>query len=439
MPQPIAIMAHGLGKRYRLYEKPSHRLLSLILPTGVQPTPRDFWALKDVTFEVERGSALGVLGRNGSGKSTLLQILAGTLTPTEGTMQVNGRVAALLELGSGFNPEFSGRENVYLNGAILGFTRAEMDERFDAIASFADIGEFIEHPVKTYSSGMMLRLAFAVQVQVEPDILIVDEALAVGDSLFQKRCFGRMNKLLANGTTLLFVSHDAEAVRTLTRQAILLRDGVVRSAGPSSDVILEYRRQMHDDERQWLSHLAGMAQAEASSKTSKVVADERSYGDLDAQVLSVRIEDGAGNGCNAFHPGDPVLIRVRVRCNRDLVHLNVGLRLRNKEGVKIYSWGTLNQDMSIGAGLAPGEVFWERRFAAGEEFEVCFSFDCRLGTNFYEVQAAVSEEGDLYYGAQRMLHWIDEAAFFHVTQRVREYFFGGVADLRMTARLPAEA
>ncbi|MBX3717816.1 MAG: ABC transporter ATP-binding protein [Burkholderiales bacterium] len=436
MSHPLAIKATGLGKRYRLFEKPSHRLLRLLLPAGTGPAPRDFWALRDVSFEVERGSALGVLGRNGSGKSTLLQMLAGTLTPTEGTMEVNGRVAALLELGSGFNPEFSGRENVYLNGAILGFTRAEMDERFDAIAAFADIGDFIDQPVKTYSSGMMLRLAFAVQVQVQPDILIVDEALAVGDSLFQKRCFERMNKLLADGTTLLFVSHDAEAVRTLTSQAILLRDGHVRAAGPSADVILEYRRQMHDDERQWLSHLAGRAQAEAAAAAPAARAGERAYGDLDAEVLGVRITDASGAECNAFHPGDRVNVAVRVRCHRDLTRLNVGLRLRNKEGVKIYSWGTLNQDMAVAAGLSAGDDFWSRRFAAGEEFEVGFGFDCALGTNFYEVQASVSEEGDRFYGAQRMLHWVDEAAFFHVTQRFREYFFGGVADLRMEARLP---
>ncbi|HQW39116.1 MAG TPA: ABC transporter ATP-binding protein, partial [Usitatibacteraceae bacterium] len=378
MAHPLAIKAAGLGKRYRLFEKPSHRLLRLLLPAGTGPAPRDFWALRDVSFEVERGSALGVLGRNGSGKSTLLQMLAGTLTPSEGTVEVNGRVAALLELGSGFNPEFSGRENVYLNGAILGFTRAEMDERFDAIAAFADIGDFIDQPVKTYSSGMMLRLAFAVQVQVQPDILIVDEALAVGDSLFQKRCFERMNRLLADGTTLLFVSHDAEAVRTLTSQAILLRDGHVRAAGPSADVILEYRRQMHDDERQWLSHLAGRAQAEAAASAPAAQAGERAYGDLDAQVLGVRITDASGAECNAFHPGDRVNIAVRVRCHRDLTRLNVGLRLRNKEGVKIYSWGTLNQDMAVAAGLASGEDFWSRRFAAGEEFEVGFGFDCAL-------------------------------------------------------------
>jgi lipopolysaccharide transport system ATP-binding protein len=438
MSHPIAIRAERLGKRYRLFERPADRLLSLFMPSSSRPRHRDFWALRDVSFEIERGSALGVLGRNGSGKSTLLQILAGTLTPTEGKVEVNGRVAALLELGSGFNPEFTGRENVYLNGAIIGFTRAQIDERFDAIAGFADIGDFIDQPVKTYSSGMMLRLAFAVQVQVEPEILIVDEALAVGDSLFQKRCFARMNQLLDNGMTLLFVSHDVEAVRTLTRSAILLRDGHVRASGVSSDVVLEYRRQLHEDEREWLSHLARRAEAEARPRTQAAQAsDDKSFGDRDAQVLAVQVLDSTGQESNAFHPGDRIAIAVRVRCNRDLGHLNVGLRLRNKEGVKVYSWGTLNQDMSISAGLAQGPVFWERPFKAGEEFEVRFDFDCHLGANFYEVQASVSEEGDRFYGAQRMLHWQDEAAFFHVTQRYREYFFGGVADLRMSANFPA--
>ncbi len=216
---------------------------------------REFWALKDVSFDVKNGETVGIIGRNGSGKSTLLQIITGTLAPTEGTVITHGRIAALLELGSGFNPDFTGRENVYLNGALLGFSTAQIDEKFDAIASFADIGEHLDQPVKTYSSGMLVRLAFAVQVQVEPEILIVDEALAVGDALFQKRCFQRIEKLVSDGTTVLFVSHDQESVRTLTNRALLLNKGRSVEWGLSSEVVLKYRKLLHDEEAAYFAGL----------------------------------------------------------------------------------------------------------------------------------------------------------------------------------------
>lgn len=430
MSPPVAIEVSGLGKTYYLCEKPIHRLFHALFPGRASAHMREFQALRDISFEIERGSAMGILGRNGSGKSTLLQLITGTLAPTTGTIRVYGRVAALLELGSGFDPEFTGRENVYLNGAILGMSREDIDRKFDAIAAFADIGEFLDQPIKTYSSGMMLRLAFAVQVQVEPDILIIDEALAVGDSLFQKRCFERLAKLRDNGVTLLFVSHDTESVRTLTDHAILLRDGQIKASGPSPDVILEYRRQMHEDEKVYLAKAAIPPPGPAAAPTA---TDPKSFGDLEAEVLSVRILDADGNEASSFVPGDRVAIVMNVVCHRELEHLNVGLRIRNKEGVKMYSWGSLNQDMAIWAGLRDGPVFWDRRIAAGERLEVRFEFDCSLGVNLYEVQACVSFEEDRFYRGQRILHWKDEAAFFHVTQKYQEYYFGGVADLRMVA------
>jgi lipopolysaccharide transport system ATP-binding protein len=200
----VPIRVEGLGKRYEVYQSPRQHLKQLVIPplqrmVGLAPWTyyQEFWALRDISFEVARGEAFGVVGRNGSGKSTLLQLITGTLAPTTGTIETHGRIAALLELGSGFNPDFTGRENVFLNARLLGLTQAETEERFDRIASFADIGAHLDQPVKTYSSGMLVRLAFAVQVQIEPDILIVDEALAVGDALFQKRCFARIEKLRA--------------------------------------------------------------------------------------------------------------------------------------------------------------------------------------------------------------------------------------------------
>lgn len=273
MSSDIAIKVDGLSKCYQIYDQPRDRLKQIVLPRlqKIAGMPqrnyyREFWALRDIDFEVRKGEAFGIVGRNGGGKSTLLQIITGTLDPTRGTVETFGRVAALLELGSGFNPEFTGRENVYLNALMLGMSRDEVNARFDSIAAFADIGGFLDQQVKTYSSGMLVRLAFAVQVQLEPDILIVDEALAVGDALFQKRCFRRIEKLRADGVTLLFVSHDQEAVRTLTERAILLKRGTCVSSGASSQVLLDYRRLMHEEESAYFIQ----AMKDIQLKTSRV-------------------------------------------------------------------------------------------------------------------------------------------------------------------------
>ncbi len=257
MPAENAITARHLSKAYRIWTDPSQRLLSpLLAETGrwlsgglgraLQQRAtggyRDFFALQDVSFEVKRGEAVGIIGRNGAGKSTLLQIIAGTLQPSAGTIEVNGRVAALLELGAGFNPDFTGRENVMLSGAVLGLSRAEMEARFDEVAAFADIGEFIEQPVKTYSSGMMMRLAFAVNTCVDPEVLIVDEALSVGDAPFQAKCFRRLRQLIDQGVSLLFVSHDIGTVRSICSRALWLKNGRAEMWGEAKDVAKEYEK-----------------------------------------------------------------------------------------------------------------------------------------------------------------------------------------------------
>lgn len=254
--EPV-IIARGLTKAYRIWTDPAQRLLGPLFAESAAWLPgslgesmrrrahasyRDFHALHDVSFEVHRGEAVGIVGRNGAGKSTLLQMIAGTLQPTSGTIQVHGRVAALLELGAGFNPEFTGRENVFLSGAVLGLSRAEMEQRFDAVASFADIGEFIEQPVKTYSSGMMMRLAFAVNTCVDPEILIVDEALSVGDAPFQAKCFRRLRQLIDEGVSLLFVSHDLGTVRSVCRRALWLKGGRTEMWGDAKSVAREYEK-----------------------------------------------------------------------------------------------------------------------------------------------------------------------------------------------------
>lgn len=234
------VSVQNVGKMYHLYDRPQDRLKQALLWRLGRSYGRQFWALRDISFEVRRGEALGIIGRNGSGKSTLLQIIAGIIPPTTGEARVQGRVASLLELGSGFNPEYTGRENVYLNGAILGFSRAEMDARFDEIADFAEIGDFIDQPVKIYSSGMFVRLGFAVQACLEPDVLLVDEALSVGDIFFQQKCHARMEQLLAHNTAILMVSHNMESITKYSTKTMLLDQGRCLYLGQPDDVVYRY-------------------------------------------------------------------------------------------------------------------------------------------------------------------------------------------------------
>lgn len=463
MSSEIAIKVENLSKCYQIYDQPRDRLKQFVLPRMQQLIGRsqrqyyqEFWALKDISFDVKKGESVGIIGRNGSGKSTLLQIITGTLSPTSGSATTNGRIAALLELGSGFNPEFTGRENVYLNGALLGFSTEQINEKFDAIAAFADIGEHLYQPVKTYSSGMLVRLAFAVQVQVEPEILIVDEALAVGDALFQKRCFQRIEKLVSDGTTLLFVSHDQESVRTLTNRALLLNKGRPIEWGLSSEVVLSYRKLLHDEEAAYFANLtknlverAAQAPLPSDSPVPEPDApvsvpanaepgmgtrsDRLSFGDGEVKIIKVETLDSDDQPCSLFYPGEKLRIRVTCESFASIDKLNVSIRLRNKEGVKIYSWGTLNQDMTNRARNMDTPNFWAQRLDAGDRFQVLLDCDCALGENLYEVQAAVSYEETLNYLSQRILHWVDEAAFFQVSIKRDEYFFGGVVDLKMSA------
>lgn len=232
MTSSTVISVQDISKRYFSYQSRRTRLRHALWPKNMAGVSEN-WALQNVSFAVERGEAVGIIGRNGSGKSTLLEIITGTLQPTSGSVAVKGRVAALLELGSGFNPEYTGRENVFLNGMLLGLSRSEIETKFDEIASFADIGEVLEHPVKTYSTGMLVRLAFSVQVALDPDVLIVDEALSVGDYFFQQKCFGRLRRMRESGLTLLFVSHDMSAVSKLCSQAVYLRMGKTFFVGDS--------------------------------------------------------------------------------------------------------------------------------------------------------------------------------------------------------------
>jgi lipopolysaccharide transport system ATP-binding protein len=285
------IAVEGIGKCYRVYARPQDRLREAF-SWRRRRHHQEFWALRDVSFAVARGEAVGVVGRNGAGKSTLLQILAGTLAPTTGRVTLGGRVSALLELGSGFSPDYTGRDNVFLYGSILGFPRARIAERFDDIAAFADIGEHLDQPIKTYSSGMIVRLAFAVITLLEPEILIADEWLAVGDVLFQSRCLKRMKRLLADGTTLIFVSHDATSIQLMTQRCVWLDHGRVRGLGPSVDVAQDY---LH---------------AQLGAETPEPEAgDEVRYSTTgELLITALRFLDADGAERSTFHTGEPLRI-----------------------------------------------------------------------------------------------------------------------------------
>lgn len=329
----IAIKVQNLSKCYQIYERPNDRLKQFALPRlqrflSRKPKQyfRAFWALKGVSFEIKKGETVGIIGRNGSGKSTLLQLICGTLTPTSGKIQTNGRLAALLELGSGFNPEFTGRENVYLNASILGLSKAEIDERFDAIAAFADIGDFMEQPVKTYSSGMYVRLAFAVNIQSNPEIMIVDEALAVGDMVFQAKCMTALHRIQERGTTVLFVSHDISALKSLCSRGIYLEHGIVQEIGSAGDVAEHYVRKMREEMNKdtvsvGLSgsegikaikssqHSDGGVEFKTSASFEKQVAHFR-YGDGGAKITFAELLDEEFNPITEVRFNQSVYVRI---------------------------------------------------------------------------------------------------------------------------------
>lgn len=317
-----AIELRGLGKCYHLYDRPQDRLRQLVVEGLVDMTNRlrrrlgwpehaaprfyrPFWALKGVDLAIGRGETVGIIGRNGSGKSTLLQLVAGTLKPSEGEAVVRGRVAALLELGSGFNPEFTGRENVYLNGAILGLTRAQIEARFDEIAAFAGIGEFMDRPIKVYSSGMVVRLAFAVSVCVEPEILIVDEALAVGDAAFQFKCLQRVQALAERGTTLLFVSHDMGLIKTFCHRAVYLEGGRIKAVGDPEAIASQYLYDVRVQQRAEL----GSGPAPVPIRPLAEHAKASAFGDGRAEIRAASFAD-TGTGAGLYEVGQGVELEV---------------------------------------------------------------------------------------------------------------------------------
>lgn len=432
---PVAVSARELSKCYQIYDEPQDRLKQSLLPKlarvfgrGSRQYFREFWALRDICFDIAQGETVGIVGRNGSGKSTLLQIICGTLTPTTGDVEVHGRVAALLELGAGFNPEFTGRENVYLNASVLGLSRDEIDARYDAICAFADIGQFVEQPIKTYSSGMTVRLAFAVAINVEPEILIVDEALAVGDERFQRKCYSRIEHIKDNGATVLFVSHSGATVIELCDRAILLDGGRQLAIGSPKQIVGRYQRLLYAaPEQRDVIREEIVAEAPTlpsdpgdtdpgSSVTPAIPAEDDLRESFDPSLLPVSTVRYASRGVEITEPsvttlsGEQInnLCRGRTyrycytaRFSEAAANVRFGMLIKTVAGVSL---GGASSAASAATAIA--------LVPAGTVYAVEFQFVCRLNVGTYFLDCGVLGKGD--EGEETFLHRLLDAVMFRI-------------------------
>lgn len=386
-----AVVLKKVSKIYKLYARPADRLKEALLG-GRKSYHREFWALRDVDLLVPKGATVALIGTNGSGKSTLLQLVAGILEPSTGTLRVAGRVAALLELGAGFNPEHTGRENVYINGAILGIGHEEMKERMDAILRFAEIGEFIDRPVKTYSTGMYVRLAFAVAINVDPEILLIDEALSVGDMYFQHRCLNKINELQARGTTILFVSHDPAFVVTLSSKVAWIHQGELLEWGNPERIVSEYMAMITSRElRERRSTEAIPATVPANAEivgpetlvgqveTTIPNVDMR-YGNQSAEVLGVGLYGEHGARINSAAGGQTILIRISVLFHEYVEKPIIGFMIKNRLGLYLSGTNTLMEGHHIPA--------QPKRSVCTAEFRLTLPF---LYTGNYALALAVAD------------------------------------------------
>ncbi len=356
----FAVQFESVSKAYSIYDSPGDRLKEL-LTFGRLKRHREFWALRDISFDVRKGETFCIIGENGSGKSTLLQIVAGILRATEGRADVQGRVSALLELGAGFNPEYSGRDNVYLNGAILGLSRREIDRRFRDITDFAEIGPFIDQPVKTYSSGMLVRLAFAVAIHVDPEVLLVDEALAVGDIYFRHRCMRKVHELRSRGVTILFVSHAVADVKAVGDRALWLDKGSLIDIGPTERVVGKYLAAMTEKDSRYLSahHVApatnGRAREQAQEIADTIPNIDRRHGDGRAEILGIAVLDEDGRALPMLEPSCAIIVRISVRANDTIAMPNVGFMMRNQLGIDFAGTNTSREDRELPS-MQPGDI-----------------------------------------------------------------------------------
>lgn len=430
MTTDIAIHVQNLSKCYHIYDAPRDRLKQFVLPrlqrlAGLPPKQyfREFWALKDISFEIKKGETVGIIGRNGSGKSTLLQMICGTLNPSSGSVQTYGRIAALLELGSGFNPEFTGRENVYMNAAVLGLSNEEIDKRFDDIVAFADIGDFIEQPVKTYSSGMMVRLAFAVIAHVDADILVIDEALAVGDAFFTQKCMRYLRNFMKTGT-VLFVSHDTGAVVNLCSKAVLLDHGQIKASGTPKQVTELYLETLYESSQgdiqidktdlsvsnEYHTDLEYKDAREALINGStlrndievfKFEPEKSGFGTDIAVISSVVLRGSDGAPLSWAVGGEDVILEIRCKAHEQILRPIVGFQFKDRLGQVVF---TDNTYLSY--------QFNSPTVDAGNELIAKFEFRLPiLPTGDYSVTVALAE-GTQENHVQH--HWMHEALIVRV-------------------------
>jgi len=391
------VLVQNVSKLYRLYQNPSDRIRELILFQS-QTLHHDFWALREISFSVEKGATLGIVGPNGCGKSTLLQIICGILQPTTGRVVARGRVAALLELGAGFNPEFTGRENVFLNGEIMGLGRATIERALPSIEAFADIGEFFARPVKEYSTGMYVRLAFATAIHVEPDILVVDEALAVGDAVFANRCVQKFQELRQRKITVLFVSHDLGLVKQLSDRAILLVGGRIHAQGDPNQVINQYIGLVLEKQR-----------ADAEPREAGRLTAGFRHGDRTSEILDVQLLDANGERVKVVPSGAPVRVQVRSVFHEPKADPMVGILIRNRIGMEVYGTNTRVEQITLG------------EFEAGDELDLEFRFECWLAPQQYTLTVATQNPDGSSHD------WLDDVLAFEV---VDARALAGVANLR---------
>lgn len=385
----IAISVNNVTKLYKLYEKPSDRFKESLGLTKKKKY-KEHYALHDLNFEVKKGECVGIIGTNGAGKSTILKIITGVLNPTQGNVAIEGRISALLELGAGFNSEYTGLENVYLNGTMIGFTKEEIDEKLDSILSFADIGDFINQPVKTYSSGMFVRLAFAVAINIDPEILIVDEALSVGDVFFQAKCFHKFEEFKKMGKTIVFVSHDLGSVNKYCDKVVLLDKGRKYDEGSPKEMIDLYKKIM----------ATGDTAIEEDSKSIKIADIENTeiwkskmvenpncsvYGNGWADIIDYCITNEQGQITNMISKGEKFIVRLKVKFNHDINDPIFAFTIRDKQGTEIAGTNTMYEDVKVGS-VKAGEVrvasFTQNMDLRGDEYLLCLGCTGFVDGNF---------------------------------------------------------
>ncbi|WP_308724689.1 ABC transporter ATP-binding protein [Metapseudomonas otitidis] len=405
-----AITVNGLGKAYKQYASRRSRLAEWFIPF-TKPRHQLKWVLSDINFTVMPGEAIGLIGVNGAGKSTLLKMITGTVQPTTGVVSTNGRVAALLELGIGFHPDFTGRQNVFMAGQLLGHSMEEIANSMHEIESFAEIGNYIDLPVRTYSSGMQVRLAFSVATAIRPSILIVDEALAVGDIAFQRKCFARIEQYREKGTTLLFVSHDLETIKKLCDKAILLNQGKIDCFDLPKIVCERYERILFGGQK--IKHLPPEENRNRQDPSLEKGPAE-SYGDGAAIIYDFRFEDANRNKVNVFAGGEEIIWRFFVEFKKDVIDPIFSMMLKTREGVCVYYIDSRILKIKHGS-FAKGETF---------EFEMCLQNNLAPGTYF--LNTAVRTERD---NSQTVHHRLVDVAAVAITPRLDGIYPGGLADL----------